>query len=272
MESVSIMKYMYLNKFFQKKMILEKIFSEEFKRDIFLDEVTSNYLKLKNEYNNEFFFKNTIFNKYLLGKYSLKTSVAFGELSIEKSKADFCIINKQTGMIFEIKTELDNLERITTQISDYYKAFSYVSVVTTENNYYPVLKILRKYFPNVGIIILTDKFTLSERKKAEKDDRFLSHRTLFKILRKAEYEELINSKFYVTQKVRPVEHFEFFYSFFVKIEIKNAQSMVYDILRRRVSISNTNKFREFPESLRWIMYSANLKEMEYEIILKKLNE
>ena len=38
------------------------------------------------------------------------------------------------GVVYEIKTELDNLERLNSQIEDYYKAFTNVVIVTYEEN------------------------------------------------------------------------------------------------------------------------------------------
>ena len=38
------------------------------------------------------------------------------------------------AVVYEIKTELDNLERLESQISDYYKAFDHVAVVTCIEN------------------------------------------------------------------------------------------------------------------------------------------
>lgn len=263
------MNNMYLSRFFTKKVLIEKIFDEKFQKEEFIKEVNDNYAILKQQYRNEFFFKNILFNKYLLGRYSLNTSVAFSEVSIGKSKADFCIINKNKGMVFEIKTDLDNLDRLIYQIADYYKVFSFVSVVTTENNYYPVWKVIRDYFPEVGIIVLTENITLSERKKANLNYANLDYLSLFKLLRKSEYEDLIRMKFDVPTEIRPVEHFKIFFSYFKKIEILDAQNNVFKILKKRVELKDSEKLNVLPDSIRWILYSANLKSSQYNEIEDK---
>lgn len=84
------------------------------------------------EYRTEYLYKNTILNKLLFAKHDYKNN-SFNELPIDKSKADFVMINGK-GVVYEIKTELDNLDRIETQIQDYYKAFTEVVVVTYETN------------------------------------------------------------------------------------------------------------------------------------------
>ena len=68
------------------------------------------YCELKNNYRNEYFYKNTLLNKLLLGVHSINTTTALTEVPIAKSKADFVLINGK-AVVYEIKTELDNLER-----------------------------------------------------------------------------------------------------------------------------------------------------------------
>lgn len=262
----------YLNKFFTKKRILEKIFDNNFQKEEFIKEVNDNYKILKKEYRNEFFFKTTLFNKYLLGRYSISTSVAFSEMSVGKSKADFCIINKNKAMVFEIKTDLDNLDRLAYQIADYYKVFSYVSVVTTETNYYPVWKIIKDYYPEVGIIVLTENVTLSERKKATLNNTKLDYLSLFKLLRKPEYEGLIRMKFNVPTDIRPVENFQVFFSYFRKIDILDAQKMVFNTLKKRVDLKNSKQLNTLPTSIRWLLYSANLKSSQFKEIEYKFKD
>ena len=63
--------------------------------------------------------------------HSVNTTTALTEVAIAKSKADFVLINGK-AVVYEIKTELDNLERLCSQIDDYYKAFDHVAVVTYE--------------------------------------------------------------------------------------------------------------------------------------------
>ncbi|MBC8060944.1 MAG: sce7726 family protein, partial [Clostridiaceae bacterium] len=54
-------------------------------------------------------------------------------------KADFILING-SAVVYEIKTELDTLDRLDSQIENYYKAFTKVCVITSESNYNKVQK------------------------------------------------------------------------------------------------------------------------------------
>lgn len=90
-----------------------------------------------------------------MGKYSLSTTAALSEIVIESSKADLAIINHQKGTVYEIKTDLDNLDRLKYQLENYYNVFSEVYVVTSEKNYYPVYRYIKEFKSSVGIIVLT---------------------------------------------------------------------------------------------------------------------
>ena len=82
---------------------------------------------------NEYYYKNTLLNKLLLGIHSVNTTTALTEIPIAKSKADFVLINGK-AVVYEIKTELDNFDRLENQINDYYTAFDHVAVVTCKEN------------------------------------------------------------------------------------------------------------------------------------------
>ena len=91
------------------------------------------YSYIGKEYRTEYFYKNTLLNKLMLKKHDYKKTIALTELPIANSKADFVMINGR-GVVYEIKTELDNLDRINSQIMDYQKAFSEIFIVTYQEN------------------------------------------------------------------------------------------------------------------------------------------
>lgn len=244
----------YLNRYFTVKNIFGLLNHENFDRDSFIGEISSTYLQLQEKYRNEYFYNNTIFNKIVLGKYSLNTTTAFRELSIAKSKTDFVVINKGKGIVYEIKTDLDNLDRLVTQITDYYKVFSEVNIVTSEKNYYPVYKLLKEFDVKAGILVLTDKVTLSSRKLSEPFYDDLSHEHLFKLLRKSEYELLIKKVYNELPNVRPIEYYQHSFQMFKKIALYEAQKMVFKELMARPSIKNTKLLLKLPYELRWLFY------------------
>ncbi|MBG9831980.1 sce7726 family protein [Bacillus mobilis] len=266
------MNYMYLNRFFSRKYLIDMLSKEVFDAGLFNKELENNYKILNQHYRNEFFFKNTLFNKLVLGKYSVTTTSAFSEVVIGKSKADFVLINHSKGMVFEIKTDLDNLERLEHQLEDYYSAFSEVYVVTSEKNYYPVYKTLRGSNPSVGIIVLTDKGNLSVRKSAVENNSSLKYESLFKLLRKQEYEEILLAEFGCLPEVKPVQYFKTSLRWFKTLNLKDAQILVLNQLRKRKVVEDVKILKELPMSLRWIIYTGNFKPKEIRDIYNKLNQ
>ena len=70
------------------------------------------------------------------------------------------------GVVYEIKTELDKLDRLDNQINDYYEVFNYVVVITNDKH---LIKVMARYKDTtVGILVLTSRNTLSEVQNLKK--------------------------------------------------------------------------------------------------------
>ena len=206
--NMSTGQYQILSRFFSKQVLLDLItngsnnlYHSCVNRLLQEDQVNSNsnlgvikelYAISERFYRNEYFYKNTILNKLLLGRHSIKTTIALNEVPIDKSVADFILINGK-AVLYEIKSEIDNIDRLNAQIENYYKAFDTVYVVTHEGNEQTVLRNIEN--DNVGIIVLTKRNQLSERKEAKSDSSRLINESIFKILRKREYENIIRRVF-----------------------------------------------------------------------------
>ena len=74
------------------------------------------YSFISKNHRNEYYYKNTLLNKLLLGVHKPTTTVALTEIPIAKSKADFILINGK-AVVYEIKTALDTFERLETQLN-----------------------------------------------------------------------------------------------------------------------------------------------------------
>ena len=153
-----------------KKCIVRYVSNDD---EITYGEVISRiYAYMDKEYRNEYFYKNTIFNQLLVQRHDLYNTAALTELPIADSKADFVMINGK-GVVYEIKTDLDNLQRLQNQINDYYKIFSYVNVVVSKKQLDKVCEVLED--TKVGIIELTKSGRLICRKKAYCNKESLSY-------------------------------------------------------------------------------------------------
>lgn len=226
------------------------------------------YEYMSKNYRNEYFYKNTLLNKLLIGRHSINTTTALTQVSINKSKADFILINGK-AVVYEIKTELDNFERLPNQLSDYYKAFSHVCVVTCEDNYDKLNDILQK--TNVGICLLTKRNTLNFVKEAKADYKNIAHKYLFKVLHKNEFENILINKFESLPNATPAFYYDACYSWFSSIPIMEVYEAALKQLKKRNKITKEN-FKHVPYELKSLMYFNNTYYNNYNELKNFLNK
>lgn len=225
------------------------------------DLLTHAYDILQSNYRHEYLYKSKLLNDFILKEYSLSDTIILDEFRISESIADVALING-TNKIFEIKTELDNLERFNSQISDYYKAFSEVYLVVHQSQY---LKYTKQVDDKVGFIIFTEDYKLEEYRKAEVEDRYLDIPSMMASLRKPEYLKLVKSLVGFVPDATPV----FLYTECLKIlqefTPKEVQRAYHKILKQRISTEKNNNILEgdFPNYLNYSYYSQNISKKSY---------
>ncbi len=224
--------------------------------------VSEIYCELKKNYRNEYFYKNTLLNKLLLGVHSVNTTTALTEVAIAKSKADFVLINGK-AVVYEIKTELDNLERLSSQIDDYYKAFDHVAVVTYEKNLHALQNVLINIDKPVGIYILRKSGKLGVVKKPERYTDDLDKEILFKLLRKSEYEAIIVQKYGYLPEVTQFQYYSACKELFLQISIEEAYVLVLSQLKKRMRLE-IEEFVKIPYELRFLAYFMELNHEDYQ--------
>ena len=210
------------------------------------------YRFMSQSYRNEYFYKNTLLNKLLLGRHSVYTTTALTQIPVGKSKADFVLINGN-AIVYEIKSELDSFERLETQLWDYYKAFDRACVVTSEHYYEKLFSILCN--KPVGICVLSKRNTISRKlsKEAVKDNSNLDYLAIFKILHKNEYEAILMQYFGELPKATQAFHYEECYSMFSQIPILEAHSMAIKQLKKRNYVIS-RRIYDVPYELKSLMY------------------
>ena len=219
------------------------------------------YSILKKNYRNEYFYKNTLLNKLLLGVHSVNTTTALTEVAIAKSKADFVLINGK-AVVYEIKTELDNLERLNSQLEDYYKAFDHVAVVTYEKNLLQLQKILEFVDKPVGIYVLRRNGSLGMIREPRIFRESMDKKIIFKLLSKNKYKKIL--KYY--GELPQVTQFKYYSACkeeFFKIPIEESYIEVLKVLKERMQIVK-EEFVKVPYELRFLAYFMDLKIEDYQ--------
>ena len=222
------------------------------------------------EYRNEYYYKNTILNQLLIKKHDLYSTAALTELPIGDSKADFIMINGR-GVVYEIKTDLDNLLRLENQIKDYYKVFSYVYVVVGNKQLSHVKEFLKDQ--EVGIYELTSSGKLICRKKAFYNKENLSYEAMFQVLRKAEFESILLKHFHKLPEVNSFQYYRECQKWLKRVNIITLQKDVMKCLKARTLMLVENKLEEkVPYELRFYAYFSKKINSDYQEIDTFWNE
>lgn len=145
-----------------------------------LDEL---YGVLVRHYRCEYVFKNSLVNRLLLGRHSPNTSTMLFELRSADRIADAVLLNG-TSHAFEIKTDLDGLERLVGQLTSYRSIFDKVHVLCSPAN----LAAVERQVPSwAGVLVLTKRQSLKVIRTAASNLNRLSPAAMFPTLRKPEY-------------------------------------------------------------------------------------
>lgn len=220
------------------------------------------YAHLGKEQRNEYYYMNTLLNKLLIGIHSVNTTTALSQIHIGKHIADFVMINGE-GRVYEIKSDLDNFDRLCDQLSDYFKAFSKVSVLSTIHEYENVERILAELGDMgkaVGIYVMNDNnlwFSSKIRREPQQFDDNLDHTCIFKLLRKREYEDVLLHYFGEIPQVKPVFHFRACLEQFQNIPILDAQDLAFKELKKRNKITKA-VFESIQDELKSVVYFSGL--------------
>ncbi|HBM07922.1 hypothetical protein CXF92_18285 [Pseudomonas sp. Choline-3u-10] len=145
----------------------------------------------KDSYRNEYYFKNLVARKILVGRHSLKSATMVSEFRVGLNKAD-CVILNGSSTCYEIKSEYDSLSRLPEQLDSYLKIFDKVFVITTENHLSKVTKLVPA---SVGILKLGKRGALSEVKPATLSNQDVDVEMLMSSIRKTEYLMLVENIF-----------------------------------------------------------------------------
>lgn len=112
---------------------------------------------MRRDYRCDYVYRTAITNKIYLGRHSPTTTTLLSELRVWRSKADLAMFNG-TSIAYEIKTELDNLDRLSSQLDDYSSVFDRIFVVTSEGQAGAVGASVPDH---VGVLVLTSGLRLA---------------------------------------------------------------------------------------------------------------
>ncbi len=226
-----------------------------------LEIIKTLYKSLQKEYRCEYVYKNNLILD-IIKEHSLKTTLIFNELKIGSSKADLVMLNGAIK-IFEIKTELDSLSKLSKQLSDYQKIADKIYVVTDEKF---AEKIKIEYAEtDIGIIVLDGKNILQTVKEGNNNSSLFEFDTIFKILRKQEYLDLVFDNYGFVPDVPNTKIFRVCYELLAKKDLVDFQKQVLNKLKeRKLRVPKMLKSPNTPKELKHICNTLDFNEKEYQ--------
>ena len=231
------------------------------------------YKILLKNYRNEYIYRSIIIKKILLGIHSLNTAHLINECRVGNSKAD-CVILNGTSTVYEIKTQFDTFSRLHSQLDDYKKALEYVYIVVPIET----LKKLEGYNldENIGIMVLNKNSTISKTRLAKSNKNYFNKETIFDILRKNEYIEII-SKYYEIPSIPNTKIYTYCKRLFTELDIELIHAELVQILKKRdVSDLQKKVILNVPDSLKALSMQTKLTDKEknnlLELVRKSIND
>lgn len=225
------------------------------------------YRKLSKEYKFEYVYKNEVYY-HLHKKYNISNDDGIlTEVKSGTNIADLVYLNG-TSKVYEIKTEIDSNKRLLGQIKSYSKLFKEVTVVTYQNNVEKVLSLIPEY---VGVMVLVRNGEFKIVREALEYTNELDKESMFKTLRRKEYESVVMSKFGELPDVNDSKIYEACLDKFQELSVDNAHDAMISQLKLRSNKRLLQKNRKWPKSVYFLIENSNLKEYQRENLLKLLN-
>ena len=150
------------------------------------------YDLMRRGYRSEYFYRNLLTSKVFVGRHRATRSVLLNEFRIGDSVAD-CVLVNGRGAVYEIKTEFDSPEKLRSQLTSYYRAFPYATVVAHTDDADRYLRLLED--GPVGLITVGARDRLSVVKDADAKTDAFDIRTMFNALRLSEVTGILQDEF-----------------------------------------------------------------------------
>ena len=112
----------------------------------------------------------------------------------------------------------------------------------------------------VGIYVLSERGTIFNKERSREPrvyNELLDHSSIFKLLRKKEYENIVRNYFGTVPQVEPVFHFRAFFEKFEEIPILEAQQLAFQEIKKRNKIT-VEEFERIQPELKAVIYFSGL--------------
>jgi len=219
------------------------------------------YDLLQRHYRCEYIYKNSIARKILVGRHRLAGATMATELRCDSSKADFVILNG-TSTVYEIKTELDNLDRLPSQIQAYRKMFDRIFVVAHGGLADGLVRTLDS---DVGVLSMTPKGVLRQMRASTSHSGTVDPGCIFDSLRKSEYMPIVERHFGSLPSIPNTRHYSYCKELFVTLPPATAHKEMVTALKQRFHLPVDRPFLDrIPGALVAGLFGAQITTVQAE--------
>lgn len=222
------------------------------------------YKVLGKHYQNEYYYKNEFLNHWLKSELGKSDSVIFSEFRIGKAIADLAMFNG-TSRVFEIKTTLDKVDRLSGQLDAYRRVFNEIYlIVPTEclNNYLDC-----DY--NVGIISFDSQENSFHFIRKAYSLLNIEVSALMEVLYTHEYRKIVFSYFGFLPKMTDFTQFEICSQYIRRIPPEKLNELFVNTIKKR-KVHN-HFFNKKNSEMNQVCLSLNLNKKNRELLIDNLN-
>ncbi len=145
------------------------------------------YSILEKNYPNEYIYKNSFLNEWIIKELGNGNSKVFSEFKLNNAVADLVMFNG-LSKVFEIKTELDSTKRLGNQLETYKSIFNEIYLIVPKSK----LHLYLNYDISIGVISYCNKnekkFILERKSELNIE---VNHQILMNILHTNEYKNIV---------------------------------------------------------------------------------
>lgn len=215
---------------------------------------------LRRHYRSDYVYRAALTHNVLLGVHSLRTATMLNEFRVGACKADVVVLNG-TSTVYEIKSELDNLDRLGKQVEEYRSVFARVNVITAERH---ASRVLKGVPADVGVLVLTRRGRISTVQKAQENVRKLVPEKVFASLQLAESRRILELNGFEVPSVPNTELYAVQREMFLDLSPSAVHEALLAVLKEtRSNQSLASLLDSVPSSLQPALLAARLRPAEH---------
>jgi hypothetical protein len=233
----------------------------------FVEGLSRAYQYLKRYHRCEYVYKNEIVNQILLTFHKDNSATLLKEVASDSSIADIVIINGRT-VAYEIKTELDNFDRLSGQLDSYESMYDCLYIVTHSG---AIENISKRVKESVGLIVLSENGKLRTVRKAASTAHLFAPAKAVLTLRQAElvtaYEKWVGKM----PKMGTALIYTFCHNWYLNLDREDAHVVFAEALKsRRPTAHQYELITSCDASLRMLFVGRELSKKYCTIAKEKL--